>query len=162
MNRYHPTAYIYAVSPACGGSHQDIGVEGAIVVLMNVPYYLEFLIYRMRCVHRDGILERNLFMMFRSVKMIDFLRVLSILHIAVCMSLLWIAGNCGDLSQHNFGLSGMASVVYIMDKALYEVLIDGDKLINKDFMMGIFDGITKKLPSLQEYLNFIIDKNNAT
>ena len=38
MNRYHPTAYLYAVSGACGGSRQYIGVEGAITVLMNVPY----------------------------------------------------------------------------------------------------------------------------
>ena len=43
-NLYHPTAYFYAVSRTCGGSHQDIGVEGAIAVIMNVPYYLEFLI----------------------------------------------------------------------------------------------------------------------
>ena len=32
----------------------------------------------------------------------------------------------------------MASVVYIMDKVLYKVLIDGEKLIDKYFMMGIF------------------------
>ena len=44
MNRYHPTTYLYAVSWACGGSRQDIGVKGAIVFLMNVPYYLYFLI----------------------------------------------------------------------------------------------------------------------
>ena len=42
----------------------------------------------------------------------------------------------------------MASVVDIMDKALYKVLIDGEKLIDKDFMMGIFDVITKRIPSL--------------
>ena len=40
MNRYHPMTYFYAVSQACGGSCQDIGVEGAIAVLMNIPYYL--------------------------------------------------------------------------------------------------------------------------
>ena len=44
----------------------------------------------------------------------------------------------------------MESVVEIMDKEFYEVLIDREKLIDKDFMMGIFDGITKKLPQLQE------------
>ena len=44
----------------------------------------------------------------------------------------------------------MAYVVDMMDKEFYEVLIDGEKLINKDFMMGIFDWITKKLPPLQE------------
>ena len=49
----------------------------------------------------------------------------------------------------------MPSIVEIMDKAFYKVLIDGEKLIDKDFMMDIFDGITKNLPPLQEYLNFI-------
>ena len=37
MNRYHPTTYFYAVSVAYGASHQDIAVEGAIAVLINVP-----------------------------------------------------------------------------------------------------------------------------
>ena len=87
MNRYHPTAYLYNVSRACGGSRQYIGVEGAIDIPMDVPYYLEFLIWRMRCGHGDVILEHNLLMLLRSVQMIAFLCVLSILHIAVCMPL---------------------------------------------------------------------------
>ena len=116
----------------------------------------------MGCSHGDGILERNLFMLLRSVKMIAFFRVLSILHIAVCMTLRWIAGKFGNLSQHNFGVANMAPVVDILDKAFYEVLIDGEKLIDKDFMMGIFDGITKKLPHLQEYLDFIFDHKQSS
>ena len=113
-------------------------MEGAIDVLKNVTYYLEFLIWRMRCGHGDGILEPNLFMMLRFFEMIAFLHFLSIQHIAMCMPLLWLAGNCGDLSQHNFGVSDMESVVDIMDKAFYEVLIDGEKLIDEDFIMGNF------------------------
>ena len=50
----------------------------------------------------------------------------------------------------------MASVVDIMDKAFYDVLIDGEKITDKDFMMGIFDGIKKKLSPLQKYLDFMI------
>ena len=68
------------------------------------------------------------------------------------MLLRWLYGNCGNLYQHNFGVADMMSVVDIMYKAFYEVLIDGEKLINEDFMMGIFDGIRKLLPPLQEYL----------
>ena len=49
----------------------------------------------------------------------------------------------------------MASVVDIMDKAFYEVLVDREKLIDEDFMMGIFDGITKKLQPQKEYLDFM-------
>ena len=161
-NCYHPTAYCYAVSWACGGSRQDIGVEGAIFVLMNVPYYLEFLIWRMWCGHGDGILERNLFMMLQSVEMIAFFRVLSILHIAVCMPLQWLAGNCGNLYQHKFGVAETESFVDITDKELYEVLINGEKLIDIDFMMCIFDGITKNLPSLQEYLKFMFCNNHGS
>ena len=55
------------------------------------------------------------------------------------MPLRCLAGNCGDLSQHNFGLSDMASVIDIMEKAFYESLIDGGELIDDDFMIGIFD-----------------------
>ena len=83
INCYHPTPYLYAVSRACGGSCQDISVESAIAVLMNVPYYLEILIWRMRCGHGDGILERNVFMLLLSIEMISFFRILSILHISV-------------------------------------------------------------------------------
>ena len=61
------------------------------------------------------------------------------------MTLRWISGNFGNLSQHNFGVSAMAPVVDILDKAFYEVLIDGEKIIDEYFMKGIFDG-----PQLQE------------
>ena len=48
-----------------------------------------------------------------------------------------------------------------MDQAFYEVSINGEKLIDEDFMMGIFDGITKKLPPLQEYLDFMFENKQG-
>ena len=56
----------------------------------------------------------------------------------------------------------MASVVDIMDKEFYKVLIDGEKIIDEDFMMGIFDGITKSLPPLQEYLDFMFESRQGS
>ena len=56
----------------------------------------------------------------------------------------------------------MASVVDIMDKAFHKVLIDWEKLIDKDFIMGIFDGITKKIPPLQEYLDFMFENKQGS
>ena len=73
INCYHPTACFYAVSRACCGSLQDIGVESSISVLMNVPYYLAFIIWRIRCVHGDSILEHKFLMILQSVKIFDFL-----------------------------------------------------------------------------------------
>ena len=49
-----------------------------------------------------------------------------------------------------------------MDKALYKVLIDGEKLIDEDFMMGIFDEVTKKLLPLQEYLDFMFENKQVS
>ena len=49
-----------------------------------------------------------------------------------------------------------------MDKALYELLIDREKLIDEEFMMAIFDGITKKLLPLQEYLNFMFENKQVS
>ena len=161
MERYHPTAYLFAVSRACGGSRQDIGVEGAVAVLMNTPYYLEFLIWRMRCGHTDGILERNLYMLLRSVEMISFLRVLSILHISICMPLRWLAGNCGSLAEHNFGVADMAGVVDTMDKAFAKVLRSGKKLLNEDFMMGMFDHLRNKLPPFDDYLTYMFEEKRS-
>ena len=42
------------------------------------------------------------------------------------------------------------------------MLIDGEKLINEDFIMGIFDGIMKKLPPLQEYLGFMFENKQVS
>ena len=38
MRHYHPTAYLYPVSRACGGSRQDIGVEVTVAVLIKMPH----------------------------------------------------------------------------------------------------------------------------
>ena len=56
----------------------------------------------------------------------------------------------------------MASVVDIIDKAFCEVLIDGEKLIDEGFMMGIFDGITKKLPPVQGYLDLMFESKQGS
>ena len=55
----------------------------------------------------------------------------------------------------------MVSVVEKIDKAFYKVFIDGEKLINEDFMTGIFDRITNKLPPIQKYPTSCLGKNKA-
>ena len=58
MHCYHPTSYLYPVSSDCGRSRQYTSVDDAVSVLMNIPHYLEFLIWRMSC-RGDGILEKK-------------------------------------------------------------------------------------------------------
>eukprot|EP00957_Ditylum_brightwellii_P058617 4446484-Ditylum_brightwellii.AAC.1 len=40
---HYPTTYIYLCARALGDARQDLRSKGAIPVLMNIPYYLEFL-----------------------------------------------------------------------------------------------------------------------
>ena len=49
-----------------------------------------------------------------------------------------------------------------MEKTFYEVLIGGEKIIDEDFIMGIFDRIMKKLPPLQEYLDFMFENKQGS
>ena len=87
MRIHHTGAYLFPITRALGGTRQDIGVKGAPAFLMNLPYYLEFLNWRLSSgVKSDAILQRKLYMMLRYVELVSFLRVLSILHIAVCLS----------------------------------------------------------------------------
>ena len=74
----------------------------------------------------------------RSVEMVSLLRVLSIMHIYICLPLGWFAGNCGNLRKYGFGVADMPKAVDLMDKAFYEITKDGDVMLDDDFMMNIF------------------------
>ena len=98
-NEFHPTTYLYPLVRACGGTRQDLCVEGAPSILMNLPMYLQFLHWRMDAcgTSGDGILATNLYLNFKSSEVIAQLRVLSILYIAICMPVRWLAGKTESL-----------------------------------------------------------------
>ena len=149
MRRYHPTSYLYPVYRAWGGSRQDIGVEGAVAVIMNIPHYFELLIWRMSC-GGDSILENNLYIILRSVEMVSLLRSLYILHISLYLPLQWLSGNCGELGKYGFGFADMPKAVDLMDKAFFEITNIGNLMLDDDFMMRIFEPLAKKINPFKE------------
>jgi len=136
---------------ACGGSRQDIGTEEAIPVLVNLPFYLEFLIWHMRC-GGDGILEKSLYHVLRSIEMVSLLRVLYILHISICIPLRLLAGNCGGLGGYGFGVAEMLKALYLMDAVFAKIAMDGELMMDEDFMMSIFKSLPKDIQPFQSYL----------
>ena len=42
MKMYHPEVYLFPFARACGGSPQDIGLEGCPAVYMNLCYLVPF------------------------------------------------------------------------------------------------------------------------
>ena len=62
-------------------------------MLMNLKYYIGFLDWQLTCVVSNNLLQPSLYITLRSVEMVVLLQVLSILHIAMCMPVRWLAGN---------------------------------------------------------------------
>ena len=90
----YPGALLLYVERAAG-SRQDLCTEGCLPIIMNYPYYLEFLYWMLKKTGNNdkaSLLQRNLFVVLGSVEMIALDRLLSIIHIYVCMPFHWLAG----------------------------------------------------------------------
>ena len=77
---------------------------------MNYPYYLEFLDWMLKKTGKNNkasILQRNLFIALGSVEMIAVSRLLSIIHISVCMPFRWLAGKTHELRAYSWGPMSM-------------------------------------------------------
>ncbi len=57
MKVFYPGVYLFPVARALGGTQQDIGVEGAVPVLMNLHYCVEFLDWHLTCAVNDNLLD---------------------------------------------------------------------------------------------------------
>ena len=99
MRTYNPRAHHYQIARVLGGTRQDVGSEGAMAAFMNMPFFVEFLDWRLSCGTGDGILMKNLFIILQSVEIIALFRILSILHIAICIPTRWPAGKTQELAE---------------------------------------------------------------
>ena len=120
MREYHPGALLLHVERAAG-SRQDLCSEGSMAVYMNYPFYIEFLDDMLKKANsgytqdKDGsILQRNLLVTLTSHEMIALARLLSIMHIAVCMPFHWLAGCTHQLAVYEWGLFSMGRVIDIL------------------------------------------------
>jgi len=133
-----------------------------IVAYMNRKYYIQFLFQALSSKTKDhSILQKNLYIVLRSLEMIASFRVLSIIHIAIVLPHRWLAGNAHTLSADNFGITDMAEVAQLIHDALEKVASDGKLILDQDFMMGIFQPIRAKVPSFDKYLKFMFEEHTC-
>ena len=140
---------------ALGGSRQDIGVKGAVPVIMNLQYYIEFLDWRLTCAVNDNLLQTSLYITLRLVELVALLRVLFILHIAVCMPVRWLAGNTENLAQYDFGAVSMGRTLDMLEDAFVKISSDGD------FVMNIFSDIVNEVEPFDKYLHFMFNEKSS-
>ena len=162
MQTYHPTAYLFPIIQACGGPRQDLGVESAPAVLMSLPYYLQFLHWRLSIgISSNGILQQKLFTLLHSTEVVALLWVLSILHIAICLPTRWLAGNVKDLGQYGFSYYDMGSVLDLMEDRFEEISSDGSLMMNEDYMMDMFSSIAINVDPFAEHLEFMFTEKQS-
>ncbi len=49
----------------------------------------------------------------------------------------------------------MPKALNLMDAAFFQILNDGSKLLNKEFVMGIFSPIVSRVTLLHDYLEYM-------
>ena len=77
----HPGTYLIPTTRALCGSIQDICWKGAPSVLINIEYYMDFLMEHF-CV-TENILQNNLFVIVQSVEITAVILVHAIMHISI-------------------------------------------------------------------------------
>ncbi len=65
-----------------------------------------------------SFLQTSFYIHLNFVEMVALLRILSILHIAVCMQVQWLAGNTDNLSEYSVGAISMGSTVDMLENLL--------------------------------------------
>jgi hypothetical protein len=143
------------------GSRQDLCTEGCLAIFMNYPFYVEFLDEMLRKTssnHQASILQQNLFVVLTSSEMIALARLLSILHISICMPFRYPAGKTHEFAEYNWGAADMSRVIDTLHDALSDIKEDPSLILDPLFMMNIFKDYRDELPPFKDYWRLTFKK----
>ena len=108
---------------------------------------------------KSRLLQRNLFVVPGSVEMIDLARLLSIIHISVCMPFLWLAGKTHRLKEYkNWGPPSMARVIDTLRENMNAISEKPELILNEQFMIDIFKEYREELLPFQAYWDEMFNK----
>jgi len=107
MKVNHPGELLWHVKRAASGGRQDMASMTVLAIFWNRPYCCidsldEILTYG-DAGAKDNILANNLWILLSSVEMVAVARLWSILHIAIIMSIRWLAGKVHKLEEYGWG-----------------------------------------------------------
>ena len=112
-----------------------------MAIFKNRVPNIEFLDDQLRICGNKHILQRNLFIILSSLEMIATSRLFTILNVAICMPVSWLAGNTHKLAHHNWGARSIGRLFDILHTALNNILDDITLIHEKSTMMFIFQDI---------------------
>jgi hypothetical protein len=156
---YYPGILLLHVECAAG-SRQELCTEGSLPVYMNYPYYVEFLDSALRKPRKmknesASILQKNLFVVLTSSEMIALVRLLSILHLSICMPFRYLAGKSHEFKQYGWGAADMGQVLDTLYDNMQMLHHEPTLILDQSFMMDIFKQYREELPPFHEYWEII-------
>ena len=89
------------------------------------------------------------------------IRVLSILHVAVCMPMRWLTGNTEDLEGFDFSMLDMGAACELLEHAMVDVAETPELFLDEDFMMNIFSDLKNKVDPFADYLNYMFTEKSS-
>ncbi len=144
-----------------GGDCQDSSFEGALLVYMGRKFFVQFLHKELCSSLNENILQTNMFIILRSTKMIAQLHIASIVFMAVVVPMRWLAGKTHELAHRNWSERLMGRAVDLIYNAFVEVELDGELMLDEDFIIGIFSPLYKELPEFNGYLKYFFEEKES-
>ena len=98
-----------------------------MAIIINYPYYVKFLDHSLRkrkANDQASILQLNLFVALASSEMIALVRLLSILHISVCMPIRWLAGTTHEMKDYDWGPMSTGRVLDTLEGSMEKIAED--------------------------------------
>ena len=73
----------------------------------------------------------------------------------------WLAANTHKLSHRNWGESSMGKVIDILYQTMLEIVQDGTKGMDEDYIMNIFKPIEEELPEFKAHLDWYFEAKES-
>ena len=140
MQTFHSNEYLYPFAQACGGSRQDISLEGCPAVSMKKCFLVLFFNDSLS-ISDDNILQKLLFITLQSVQFISLLKVLNIMHISFCLSTCWLRSNIDGLGDFDFQILDMELMVDKLESVLSNVSENGELMLNEYYIINNFSDL---------------------
>jgi hypothetical protein len=150
MRANHPGELLLHVEQAAG-SRQDLCTEGCMAIYMNYPYYIKFLdtsLQKPKATDKASILQQNLFVALKTSELVALFRLLSILHVTVCIPCRWLASKTHELARYDWGPMLMGCVIDTLNVAMGEIHKTPALILDEKYMMAIFAEYLHELPPL--------------
>eukprot|EP00957_Ditylum_brightwellii_P119560 9122535-Ditylum_brightwellii.AAC.1 len=99
-------------------------MEGAGAVYWNRKYWVEFLDKRL-CLPGNNVLQESLYIILLSSEMSALAQVCSIIHLAICFPMCWLAGNSHKQDKYSWLVHLMGWAADALENAMEVIQNDG-------------------------------------